>query len=132
MPLTVTKTTGDYAYGSPFVGPVDHTAVLDVPLSALTDDEIDSQGNLKPGIPLTKAGALVGVAPAFVYGVTVEAVKVAADNASATIAALGTIHVTVSTIAMVKKDMVEDILGRALTADELAGFDRAGSKHVLL
>lgn len=132
MPISVTTPSGAGAdYGSPFVGPVDHQASIGVDLSNLTDDEIDSKGYVKPGVPLTKAGALLGAGD-FVYGCVIGAVKVAADNDSATIAALGVIQIAVATICQVNQDALEDILGRALTADEIAGFDTAGSKVVLL
>lgn len=59
MPMKVTKTAGDISYGAPFLGPLNHTAAIDVDLSNLTDDEIDAKGYLKPGVPLSRAGALV-------------------------------------------------------------------------
>jgi len=131
MPMKFTTTTGGDAYGNPFVGPIDHTVGIDVDCTALTSDEIDAKGYVKPGVPLTKAGALVGAA-AFVYGVTVEATKVADGNAAGDIAGAGTVALTVALISAVNKDVIEDILGRALTANELAGFDLAGSKTVLI
>lgn len=132
MPIKVSK-SGDagLVYESPFVGPVNHTVAIEVDLSALTDDEIDAKGYLKPAIPLTKDGALLATGD-FVYGVTVEEVKVAADNAAGTIAALGTQQIAVALICAVNEDLAEDILGRAYTADEIAGFDLAGSKCVLI
>lgn len=135
MPIIVEKTTGGYAYGSPILGRIDHTAQIAVPLGDLTTDEIDSKGYLKPGIPLTKAGALVGASPQFVYGVTIEPIKVFEGErpvvTQTTIDALGTITVGVMTAGQVVQDAAEDILGRAYTANEIAGFDRAGSKIVL-
>jgi hypothetical protein len=229
-PITINPDTGaDFAYASPFVGPINHTESLAVPLSGLTADEIDAKGWLKPGVPLTKAGALVAVetvstpgafaaaggntgngtvtgvsgrfgAPAetitltaiiaaanggtfrvegsqsgnlgnavvgvafnsgtigftindgatdfvvgdkftsvvvggvmdAVRGVTVEPVKVADDNESATIAGLGTVHIAVATIAQVNKDVIEDILDRSLTAAEIAGFDEPGCSVKLI
>lgn len=132
MPLKFTATTGGDVYGNPFVGPINHTVSIDVDLTALTSDEIDAKGYLKPGLPLDKAGALVGAAPAFVYGIVVEATKVAEGNAAGDISGAGTQMITVALISAVNKDVVEDNLARALTADELAGFDRAGSKTVLI
>lgn len=218
-PISTSKTEGAPVYGSPFVGPVNHTAPIEVDLSTLTDDEIDARGYLKPGIPLTTNAALaeaqtrstpgsatagganvgdgvmgaatggygapaetitltitseaanaggfrvegsvsgligtgtVGVAFAspiisftladgaedfnigdtFTWdvtagvsnrlrGVTIEAQKVAADNESGTIAALGTATVILATIGQVNRDIIEDNLGRALTDDEIAAF----------
>lgn len=105
---------------SPFVGPIDHTVGIQVNLALLTNKEIDTYGFVKPGVPLTKAGILV--ATGAVFGVTVEAIKVADDNATATIAALGIQELAVATIAQINQDMAEDILERAYTAAELAGF----------
>lgn len=126
-------TTGRLLVGGSdaFVGPVDHTVAVPVPLSALTNKEIDTDGFLKPYIPLTKAGALVGAATA-VFGVTVEHVKVAKDNVAGTIAALGTVDIAVATIAQLNRAAAEDVLDRAYTANELAGFALAGSHIVLL
>lgn len=227
MPITVEKTTGGPVYASPFVGPLNHTAKIDVDLSALTADEIDAKGYLKPGLPLGVGGALVAAmtvstpgAPAYtrvgtsdgtmgsvtgrfgapsetitatciteaanagtfrvegsksgylgiatvgvafdspvigftiadgaedwdigdvitvvvtggvndkVFGVVIEPEKVAADNAGATIAALGTQGIVVGLIGAVNRDIVEDNLGRVLTAAEIAGF--TGSPLVLI
>ena len=124
MPIRIEGLSGggEGLYGNPFVGPVDFVVAIQVDLSALTDDEIDAFGFLKPGVPLTDAGALVGTGDA-IYGVTVEAMKVADANDATTIAALGTIDVPVATHGMINRDIAEDILGRAYTADELTGFE---------
>lgn len=58
-----------------------------------------------------------------VFGVTVEPIPVATANDNTTIAALGTVEVAVATICMVNRDIIEDILERSLTADEVAGFE---------
>ena len=123
---------GGDTYGQALLGPVDNEVQLPVPLSGLTNAEIDAHGYVKPGLPLTKSGALVGASPAFVYGVTIEAVKVADDNATGTIAALGTQDIAVATVGQVIRAIAEDNLGRVYTANEAAGFDRAGSKLVLI
>ncbi len=131
MPLRISTTDGGASHGNPFVGPIDHTAHVKVDVSALTTYEIDANGYLKPGVPLTQAGILV--ASGYVFGVTVEAVKVANSNSSADIAAV-TVDpfVAVATAGQVSQDIAEDTLGRAYTAAELAGFDLAGSKLVLI
>lgn len=130
MPFRVRNpaTTGFTSYGSPFVGRVRSTAQISVNIATLTDFEVDAKGYLKPGVPLTRAGILVGVAPAFCFGVTIEAIKLTEGNGALR---TGIFEVTVATNADVNQDAMEDILGRALTADELAGFDRAGSKITL-
>lgn len=121
----------DYVGGTDgFVGPIDHTVAVPVNLSLLTNKEIDANGYLKPYIPLTKAGALVTAGS--VFGVTVEHVKVAVDNAAATIAALGTEDVAVATICQVNRAYAEDVLDRVYTAAELAGMAPGASGVVLL
>ena len=114
-----------------FVGPVDHTVAVPVLLTNMTNKEIDSDGYLKPYIPFTKAGILVGSTVA-VFGVSVEHIKVANDKVAGTIAALGTIDVVVATICQINRAIAEDVLDRAYTANELAGFLLAGSHIVLL
>jgi hypothetical protein len=134
MPIRNTKDTSlssARTSESPFVGPIDHTVGVLVDLTAFTTGEIDANGYTKAGIPLRKTGAKV-TATNFVFGVTVEPVKVAKDGDSATIAALGTVELAVATICQVNQDIAEDLLGRAYTAAEIAGFDLAGSKCVLL
>lgn len=129
--LGTTSGTQGFIYESPFIGPVDHQVAIEVDLTQFTDDEIDQDGYLKPGIPLTDAGELLGSGD-FVFGVTIEEVKVADDNESATIAALGTQQVAIALICAVNRAVAEAMLGRAYTAAEAAGFNIAGSKCVLI
>lgn len=226
MPMSVATRAGYPDYGNPFVGPVQHTVPVAVPIADLTADEVDARGYLKPGVPLTLAGALVAamtrstlgspaaggsnvgdgtvgsvvggwgaptetitltciseaanagtfrvegsksgvigvatVAVPFVspiinftiadgatdfdigdtftiaatagaldrvHGCVVEAVKVAASNSDTDRTAAGTVPVVVATHGLVNRDLLEDILGRALTASEIAGF--AGSNLTL-
>jgi hypothetical protein len=117
-------------HDKPFVGPLDFTVGIQVNLATLTNKEIDEYGYLKPGIPFQRNGTLVGAAPAFVFGVSVEEIKVADGNTG--IAGLGTVEVAVATICQVNQSVATAILGRAYTANEIAGFYRAGSKCVLL
>jgi len=105
---------------------------IPVDLTQFTNKEIDADGYLKPGIPLDRLGAMIGNSPAFVYGVTTEHRKVAEDNETATISALGTEDIAVFLICCVVRHVGEDILDRAYTANEIAGFDRAGSKSHLI
>lgn len=133
MPMSITTVAAGTGYGNPFIGGVNHPAQITVDVSGLTTDEVDAFGYLKPGVPLTKAGILVGASPAFVYGVTFEAQKIVPDNP--TNGTLGAVTVdaiiTVNTIGHINRDVAEDNLGRAYTANEIAGFDAAGSKIAL-
>lgn len=131
--MAVETTVGGQSYSNPFLGGVDHPAQILIDISGLTTDEVDAFGFLKPGVPLTKAGILVGASPAFPYGVTFEAQKISPINpTNGTLAAITVdLIITVNTIGHVNRDVAEDNLGRAYTADEIAGFDRAGSKIAL-
>lgn len=132
MPLSITNTAGGASHGNPFVGPIDHTAHVFVDVSDMSDKEVDENGYLKPGVPLKQDGNLVG-SGAFVFGITIEAVKVAAGNTDTILDAVTTDPmIAVATVCQVSQDIIEDTLGRALTSDELAGFDVAGSKVVLI
>ena len=132
MPMLITKTAGGTGYGNVFIGGVNHPAQIKVDVSGLTTDEVDQFGYLKPGVPLTKTGVLVTTG-LFVYGVTIEAQKIVPDNPTNTTLAAVTADpiITVNTVGHVSRDVLEDNLGRALTADEIAGFDLAGSKIAL-
>lgn len=122
MPTRITTNSTSYNVGlNPFVGAVGHTHALAVPMGALTTAEVDANGYLKPGVPLSAAGALVGAATA-VFGVTLEAIKVALTNAAGDLTAAGTVEVAVGTIGQVNRKIMEDNLGRVLTANEIAGF----------
>ncbi|HEY6244559.1 MAG TPA: hypothetical protein VIX17_11455 [Pyrinomonadaceae bacterium] len=135
MPLSITNTAGGSVHGNPFVGPINHTAHVKVDISGLTTKEVDAYGYLKPGVPLKQNGALVG-SGTFVFGVTMEAAKlnlaVVPPTDSSLSSETGDLFVAVGTVGQVSQDIIEDNLGRALTADELAGFDVAGSKVVLI
>ena len=133
MPMRVEVLTSarDLVHGTDgFVGRVEHTVAVPVLLTAMSNKEIDDFGYLKPYIPFQKTGALVTAG--FVFGVSVEHIRVAKDNLAPTIAALGTIDVAVATIAQVNRAYAEDVLDRAYTAAELTGFAAAGCHVVLL
>ncbi len=127
MPLAISKTTGGLAHAPVNVGQILATDVVKVDISDLTTNEIDANGFLKPGVPFAKDGELVGSSVA-VYGVTIGPVKVAASNSSGDIAAATDCFVAVMTHGIVNRDIAEDNLGRAYTANEIAGFDLAGSE----
>lgn len=111
-------------YALPFIGPhTAYTAPVECDITALTDDEIDADGYIKPGVPLKKDGTLVGTGERL-YGVTIEPKKVAEGNdATSLAAASATQHLVLMIIGAVNRAAAEDILGRAYTADEVAGFN---------
>lgn len=129
MPLAIQSTAGGLAHAPVFVGKILNTDAVVVDISDLTVDEVDADGYLKPGVPFSKAGDLVGAAVP-VWGVTIESIKlphatIPPTNASLT-ADVGTCQVAVG-FGLVNRDIAEDNLGRAYNANEIAGFDLAGS-----
>jgi hypothetical protein len=131
--LSVTvKTQSGATYISPFIQSHRDPEQVPVLASILTANEVTADGFLKPGVPFAKlAGAsatLVGVAPAYVKGVTFELQKIAKTNSGTDLTAAGTVQVVIGTAGIVSRPMIEEMLGRALTANELAGFIAAGSR----
>lgn len=119
-------------YGKPMVGRVDHTHQLAINIAALTTREIDDKGYIKPGVVVDKAGILVGAGPAYNYGIVIEATKVADGNTAPLLAAAGVKRVAVCRIGLVNGDIAEDNLGAVYSANELAGFERAGCHLALV
>lgn len=134
MPITIESTASEAnTYGKPFVGPgAEYTDVVQLDISGFTLKEIDVYGYLKPGVPLSKAGILVGSSVP-VYGVTLESIKIVSYTVTDALLAAdtGTVQVAVGTHGIVNRDIIEDNLGRALTSDEVLGFALAGS-HIHL
>lgn len=124
-------TPGGLGYGNPWVdGPRDVEQIT-VDLSDLTTAEVDAKGYLKPGVLLKADGTLADAAAGeFIYGATIEPVYVGADpiGADADLDALTDIQVAVGRSGLLNRDIVEDNLGRALTAAELAAITAAGSR----
>lgn len=127
--MPITKTTlreGGTAYATAglFVGPVDHAEAITVDVSALNNTVVDASGYLKPGTPLTAAGAPIDEGDA-VYGVVIEPAKVHTSNTGLS-SVTDDVPVTLAKIGQVNRDIAEDNLGRAYNADELAGFAASG------
>ena len=129
MPITIETTTGGNVHAPVFVGEIRGTDVVQVDISDLTTKEVDPNGYLKPGVPFDKSGNLVGSAVP-VWGVTIEAIKLSHATIPPTDVSLAadtaTFPVAVG-FGLCNRDVMEDNLERALTADEIAGFDLAGS-----
>ncbi len=125
-------------YASPWRGEVEHTAQIRVDITALTDREIDDFGYLKPGVPFLVTGALVSTNAQSIFGVTIEAINVlnrtpyTTITKAASIAAAGNQDIVVGTIGQVNRHVIEDILGSALTANELLAFAAVGCTVKLL
>lgn len=129
MPINIDTTAGGEAHSPVFVGEILNTDVVEVDISALSTSEVDAAGYLKPGVPFNKAGDLVATGEP-VWGVTIEAIKLPLGTIPPTDTTLdndtGTCPVTIG-FGLINRDLAEDVLGRAYTADEIAGFDLAGS-----
>ena len=98
---------------------------------------MDSFGYLKPGVAFTAAGVLIPAA-GVVFGVTPESLDVlhilpySGITFAAALAAAGVQQLAVVTIGQVNRKIMEDNLGRVLTANEIAGFGLAGCLIKLL
>lgn len=129
MPIQIKAKSGGMAHAPVFVGDILGTDVVNVDISDLTTYEVDADGYLKPGVPFSKSGDLVG-STVPVWGVTIEPIKLNHATIPPTNTSLaadtGTFPVAVG-FGLCNRDIMEDNLGRALTADEIAGFDLAGS-----
>ena len=123
--------TGGEVHSNPIVGKHDHSYAIRVDISALPAAYVDADGWLKPGMPLRRGGLPISAPAQFVWGVVTEAVRVHTNNT--TLASVtADIDVAISMFCMVNRGVLEDSLGRVLTADEIAAFDAAGSKVALL
>jgi hypothetical protein len=129
--MSFTKTAGGTDYGNPFIGPIDYTDGVNVVIANLTTREVDSNGVLKPGVPFRSTGALVSGTSQVIYGCVAEATKVAAGNDATSLTAAGTQQISLVIRGALNSDMMTDILGSALTANEIAAFAAAGS-HIIL
>ena len=136
MPFSVnTLRAAGTSYGAVFVdGPRDVEQIT-VDVSTLTfadgsGGEVDADGYVIPGTPLKVGGVLAdGTADEVIYGVVIEATKVPGVNAVAADADLDAVAdfpIAVARGGLLNRDMVEDHLGRALTAAEIAAFAGSG------
>jgi hypothetical protein len=124
MPIQISENAGATAYSCPIIGPFTTVNQL-IDVSTLGTDEVDEYGYLKPGVPFYVDGDLVA-AGEYVYGVTPYAVKLTADD-NTTLASDPDVHVALAVNCTLNRDIAEDNLGRAYSADELAAFVAAGS-----
>ena len=130
-PIAVKSTAAaGEVHPTPFVGPCDHPVAIRVDVSSFTANEVDAYGYLKPGVLLTRAGLRPAAGQA-AHGAVAEATKIA-DNNGAALATAPDIDVTVYTECAINRAILEDSLGRALTADELASVGVAGHSPITL
>lgn len=112
MPHSITSTAGGSGYVDiRMTGDVHgiHQMLIDV---STLSGAIDADGNLPPGLPLDATGAPVGAA-VDAYGIVgPEPIKLGSADHFGNCILSGVLN----------RDAIEDNLGRALTADELAGI----------
>lgn len=126
MKIETTQAAGE-SYASAFIGPVDHRRNVNVDVTALPADTgsggaLDENGVLKPNYPLRDTGAPIS-GPGQRAVVTVEGSKLLKDNVAATIAAGGTRMIGCADRGAINRRIMEDTMGRVLTADEISALD---------
>lgn len=131
MPLKVTSVAGGTSHPNPFVGPIQHVTTVLLDVSTLATDEVDKYGYVRPGVIVQANGSVIAAPAQVAYGAVAEAVKIAADNQAATLAAAADVSVPVAIWCLINRDILEDSLARALSADELSAVNAAGS-HVAI
>lgn len=114
MPISVTSTAGGVAYGDIRVGECQvHQGLLAAASLAASRDAL---GSLPVGLPVRVDGTPVSGAAQVVFGlVGPEPVKLGSVNVFGNVILSGNVN----------RDMIEDNLGRALSADEIAAIPAA-------
>lgn len=131
MPLRIKKTVGGTTYAPVFLGEILAMEQVLVDVSELTTDEVDADGWLKPGVPFKQDGTLAD-GSGCIYAVNPEPQDLMLDTIPPTNTSLGndtkTFPLGMGTMGTVNRDVIEDNLGRALTANELTAFATAPCK----
>ncbi len=130
MPLTVTRAVGDTLYPDPFIQ-AGHVASVVVDVSALTTTFVDANGFLKPGVIFKADGTAITGASQTAFGMVRHPIKVANGNDSTSLNAATDIPVPVVTSGIINQTLVADLLGRVLSANELAALVAGGSNIVV-
>lgn len=131
MPMHVKKTAGGTTYTPVFLGEILAMEQVLVDVSELTTDEVDADGWLKPGVPFKQDGTLAD-GSGHIYAVNPEPQDLRLDTVPPTNVSLAadtkTYPLGMGTMGTVNRDVIEDNLGRALTANELTAFATAPCK----
>lgn len=131
MPLHIKKTAGGETYAPVFIGSILAMEQLPIDVSELTTDEVDADGWLKPGVAFKQDGTRPD-GSGHVYAVNPEPQNLHLDTVPPTNTSLGndtkTYPLGMGTMGTVNRDVIEDILGRVLSANELAAFAAAPCK----
>ena len=125
MPMRVKKTTADSLYNPVFIGEILAMEQVLIDVSELTTDEVDADGWLKPGVPFKQDGTLAD-GSGHIHAVNPEPQNLHLATVPPTNASLAadtkTFPLGMATMGTVNRDIIEDNLGRALTANELTAF----------
>jgi len=127
----VTTQSEDQLYGHIFVGAVRDVDHIKLDTSTLTTAEVDANGYLKPGVGFLQSGVIVTTTAQTIYGVTFEAIKLPGRTSNTTPALSGDTTdplIAVATGGLINRDLAEDYLGRAYTANELTALTAGGFK----
>lgn len=128
-PITSSTTNEGTRYGFPFLGNIDERLSERLDVSTLHDTGlVDANGYLKPGSPLRLSSQLlvpVDGADQKVRGITFEAIKVAKSNSATDLNNADDLDVVVAVIGTVDRAIVENNLGRVLSANEVTAIENA-------
>jgi hypothetical protein len=131
MPMRVKKTAGDTTYAPVFLGEILAMEQVLIDVSELTTAEVDADGWLKPGVPFKQDGTLAD-GSGHIYAVNPEPQDLFLATVPPTDVSLAadtkTFPLGMGTMGTVNRDVIEDNLGRALTANELTAFATAPCK----
>lgn len=132
-PITSSTINEGSRYGFPFLGNIDERLSERLDVSSLFNTGlVDANGYLIPGSPLRLvAQELVPVSGASqkVRGLTFEAVKVAKSNSETDLNNADDVDVVVAVIGTVDRAIVENNLGRVLSANEVSAIE---DSHLVL
>jgi hypothetical protein len=135
----VVQAGGDDSYGLPILHPdqaLPTAYMLDI--STLDNTVVDANGILIPGTVLreTSAGSgiltLIDAGSQTLFGLVYTRIRVALDNETATLAAAADFPIVVATQGTINRQIVEDNLQRALTANELTAIGNNNNFRLLL
>jgi hypothetical protein len=134
MPVFITKTAGGTGYANPFVHTPIDPAHVKVDVSALSADtgsggQVDAYGYIKPGTILKSDGTPISGASQVAWGVVFEPTQIPGEVDNSDLAGAQDFLVTVGTGGLLNRDIVEDMLGRAITANELSALDAGNFKY---